>query len=306
MNMINVLQRLAELDSKNPNVAKPALKVTPDAAVQSIQKTLSEELSVDSLRYLSGVKSTLEECGMMPGMMPQESMMPPPTPSTPASFSINATAASGTEVADMLTQIMTLAGAHKAGPVGPEHMPADLPHTSISTVPPMSGADSMKKMLDVMNDKPEDEGMMGSAAGAGLGALVGGPMGAMAGGAIGSELTKEADPETDAGEVDVSGVGGALAGAAVDGDLDGAIDGYEAGKEISDGLTDDYDNSGADSNAIAGPGSVDFKKWNYEPNAGGGGDRMDGNMPKGRVTSEDSMTEKLYRDYQKFVTEAKK
>ncbi len=152
--MINVLKRLAELDSQNPNVTTAKPKMSADAAVEAVQKTLSEELSVESLRYLSGVKQTLDECGMYPEGMGMSSS----APSTPASFSINATAADGDEVANMLSQIMTLAG---AGKVGPGHMPVDKAPNVMTTLPSLSqanqsGNDEMKRMIDMMNE-PEAE-----------------------------------------------------------------------------------------------------------------------------------------------------
>jgi hypothetical protein len=206
MKMINVLQRLAELDAENPNVASAKSKITPDAAVAAIQKNLSEELSSESLKYLAGVKKAIAECGMMPQM--------PMTPTTPASFSINATAANGDEVAGMLTQIMNLAGVK---PVGPTDMPVDKPTTSFSTVPPMAGSgDDMKRMLDTMNkadsadtdlvsgdNKPEDEG---------LGNEFGGDEMSM------EEPAMDQD-DSASGDVDIAGVGGALAGAAIHGEI---------------------------------------------------------------------------------------
>ena len=313
MNMINVLQRLAELDDKNANV-KPA-RINPEAAVEAIQKTLSEELSMDSLKYLSGVKNTLEECGIMP-MMPQETMMPPSHPPVPASFSINATAASGGEVADMLTQIMNLAGVK---PVGPQDMPLDKPHTTVSTLPPMNGNDDMKRMMDIMN-KPEDESTEDEILG-------GNDMSPAMGGDTGGS------GEEPFGDVDVSGVGGALAGAAKDGDLDGAIDGYEAGQEVSNGPEDEgvmgatagagigaliggplgavaggamgssmedeeFDNSPADPTK---PPQFNSSKFSYDPNQGDHRERQKG-LPMANPANED-LTSKLFKDYQKFVTE---
>lgn len=85
MQMIDVLKRLAELDAGNPNVAQPTLE------------------SEKSLGTITNISESVNECGGMMGMS-----------NTPASFSINASAASGTEVADMLSQIMGLAGVKKS------------------------------------------------------------------------------------------------------------------------------------------------------------------------------------------------
>ena len=302
MNMINVLSRLAELDAKNSNVA-PA-KIKPDAAVKAVQQSLSEELSMDSLRYLSGVKETLEECGMMPGM---STGMPAPTP---ASFSINASAATGDEVASMLTNIMTLAGMHK---VGAEHMPAQEPK-AMSMVPPMNGADSMKKMLDVMNDPPEDESIgmepeMGDEMSSEIEPSVGGETNPLPGG--------EMEPEMGDDTPDISGVGGALAGAAIHGDADGAKKGMEDGEDSAhNGNEDirrmmdavdnmyDYDNKGADANAIAGPGpNFDSNQWAKQPTGLGVGRGVSQAPHANSHVSEDAITDKLFDDYKKFIGE---
>ena len=332
--MINVMKRLAELDSTNPNVAKDTTKVKlkADAAVEAVQQSLSEELSVESLRYLSGVKRTLDECGMYPEGMG----MAPSMPSTPASFSINATAADGDEVANMLAQIMTLAGGSK---VGPEHMPIDKEPNVMTTLPSLSqsnqaGNDEMKRMIDVMNEpgdagpvdsdgKPEDEGLLGTMAGAGIGAAVGGPLGAAVGGAAGDSITDSSPEDEGLGaipEVDIAGVGGGLAAAAMsDGDPEEIAAGVEAGKEFTGDteggemeakdhirkMMDMLDNSPNDPRDVP---AHDSEKFAYNPNGGGMGigDRMDGNMPKGNMTAEDTMTSRLFADYSKFVTEGEK
>lgn len=326
--MINVLQRLAELDGQNPNVVPAKPKISADASIEAVQRTLSEELSVESLRYLSGVKATLEECGMMPGM---ESMMPS-APAVPASFSINASASNGDEVASMLTQIMNLAGVK---PVGSQDMPLEPngPSAGNALVSPGNGNDEMKRMIDVMNeprgpgdnappemDAPEDEGLLGTMAGAGLGAALGGPLGAAVGGAAGDSMT---DPEEGLGEeppVDIAGVGGGLAAAALSGgDPEEIAAGVEAGQEATEGdqvLVPDakedmrrlmdmigggLDNAPNDPNDIP---KFDSNKMAYQPNDADVGDRMDGTMPKG--FAEDTMTQKLFNDYQQFMTEGSK
>ena len=75
MHMIDLMKRLAELDSKNPNVVK---------------------------------ESKVDECGMMPEMG-----MGMDRPSMPAS--INVTAGSGEELGNVLKDIMSLAGVKPAG-----------------------------------------------------------------------------------------------------------------------------------------------------------------------------------------------
>jgi hypothetical protein len=83
MQMIDVINRLRELDSANPNIAKP---------------TMTQEKSMGTITNVSG-KSTVKESavtecgGIMSGIEP---------PRMPASFSLNATAADGDEVAGLL------------------------------------------------------------------------------------------------------------------------------------------------------------------------------------------------------------
>jgi hypothetical protein len=122
MQMIDVMKRLAELDSTNPNVIKES--------------------------------ASLEECGPM-GMM--DSMGGMEKPSTPASMNI--TAGSGDELANMLATIMQLAGVKQDAPgemgdgPGVEIMTAE-PDVKVE---PMSGGDAMRSMIDKLNPM-DDEG----------------------------------------------------------------------------------------------------------------------------------------------------
>jgi len=125
MQMIDVMKRLAELDSANNNVIKE--------------------------------NASLEECGPM-GMM--DSMGGMEKPSTPASMNI--TAGSGDELANMLATIMQLAGVKQDAPgdmggePGVEIMTAE-PEVSVE---PMSGGDAMRSMMDKLNpmDDSGEEG----------------------------------------------------------------------------------------------------------------------------------------------------
>jgi len=216
MKMINVIQRLAELDLDNPNVVSEANKpkektakenngahgeetTSPIHGGQKKEKTM-ENLNLESLRYLAGVKDTIAECGMMGGG------------GQPAS--INITAGSGQELTGMLKDIMNLAGVSK---VEPHHMPVDSPDAGPSTVisaPAMAGAGrhkmdpnaEMHKLMaivdgpdmiqDSMNSDDQggegneeaEEGLVGGAIGGALGAVVGGPAGAAAGYSAGSKM----------------------------------------------------------------------------------------------------------------------
>jgi len=138
--MIDVLKRLAELDSANPNV-------------------IHEGQS----------RSELAECGMMPmpGMGGQSH--------TPASISM--TASSGPELSGMLADIMKLAGVHQVEPAHLGIQPAhDHGHDDVEVISSdpieLDGGDEteiMRSMMDRMNgemdggnemgDEETDEGM---------------------------------------------------------------------------------------------------------------------------------------------------
>lgn len=119
--MIDVMKRLAELDSTNSNVVKaesPKQELDGNNAVTGLNQytgetVLAEQISIAELQRLSGLNEGLAECGPM-GMMGGPSPMGMQQKPT-ASFSLNASAASGDEVASMLTQIMNLAGVKDAG-----------------------------------------------------------------------------------------------------------------------------------------------------------------------------------------------
>jgi hypothetical protein len=121
MQMIDVMKRLAELDSTNSNVVKaesPKQELDGNNAVTGLNQytgetVLAEQISIAELQRLSGLNEGLAECGPM-GMMGGPSPMGMQQKPT-ASFSLNASAASGDEVASMLTQIMNLAGVKDAG-----------------------------------------------------------------------------------------------------------------------------------------------------------------------------------------------
>ena len=135
MHMIDVLKKLAEIDANGG--LKEATQMINDPTVAVINE------------------STVQECGPMgmPGMAT-------PGSNTPASFSVNASAATGDEVANMLTQILTLAGVKKDGPVdGP--MGHDEPGHPLTGEPPMKGADDMKAAIQAIDQAEQETSAMG-------------------------------------------------------------------------------------------------------------------------------------------------
>ena len=124
MQMIDVLKRLAELDSTNPNVIKE--------------------------------NASVEECGPMGMMTPMGGMEKPTTPAT-----INITAGSGDELRGILGDIMKLAGVEKVTPdhLGVEHEPAVVTAEPAMAVGPAIGdRDDMRAVLDKMHDAGDEEG----------------------------------------------------------------------------------------------------------------------------------------------------
>lgn len=119
--MIDVMKRLAELDSKNPSIVKENQQV--------------------------------EECGIMPEMGMMGGM--PERPPMPAS--INMTAGSGDELSDMLATIMQLAG--RKAPGAEEPMGAE-PAIALTAEPEMGGGDpasDMRSMIDKLNPMDGDD-----------------------------------------------------------------------------------------------------------------------------------------------------
>jgi len=135
MQMIDVLKRLAELDSQNPRVAS----------------------NVPVLNKQNVSESQVEECGMMGAMTP-EMHMDSMKPSTPAT--INMTAGSADELGNLLKDIVSLAGM-KSEPA--MDMPAPMasmpPPAEPETGPdmPKSPADSMRSVIDKLNPMDGDD-----------------------------------------------------------------------------------------------------------------------------------------------------
>jgi len=124
MQMIDVMKRLAELDSTNPNIIKES--------------------------------QVVKEFGIMPmGDMGMDK------PNTPASMNI--TAGSGDELANMLATIMQLAGVKKVEPsdlgIEPEGGEDMLTAEPVSgdDEGPMSGTDTMRSMIDKLNPMDGDD-----------------------------------------------------------------------------------------------------------------------------------------------------
>jgi hypothetical protein len=137
MQMIDVIKRLAELDDANGGI-KESTKMVQDAKVAVI------------------TESAIGEFGSPMGM----TMTPPMgMASTPASFSINASAASGDEVANMLTQIMTLAGVKSHGDQ-PMHEPSGH-DAQLTGEPPMGGKAGIRSALDAIDQVEDEEAELG-------------------------------------------------------------------------------------------------------------------------------------------------
>jgi len=135
MHMIDVMKKLAELDSATPPKAQTQLTNDPTIAIVT--------------------ESAMGECGpmgmsMTPGMMPGAS-------TTPATFSINASAANGGEVSTMLRDILNLAGMKEvgAGDINPKDAGGPL------TGEPPQGGDEIKQALSAIDGIEDEEMQMG-------------------------------------------------------------------------------------------------------------------------------------------------
>lgn len=271
------------------------------------KETQMENLNLESLKMLSGIKAKVAECGI-----PAIEGMSGPS-SVPAS--ITATAGSGRELSDMLKDIMSLAGVK---PVTQQDMPVDTapsPASGSRTSEPdmkalMAVVDEPEQEIDGLNDiendgdKAEDEGMLGTALGGMAGGTAGEIGGAALGGAVGGPVGAA-----------IGGIAGDVAGTALGGKLGDKITG-EDGEEVTDEewtmdndveMTDkihiNHEENRPFSNSPKEKQGRDGVRQFGDTNSGGtGGDRMDGNMPKGNVS--DAMAESLFAEYQKFVAEA--
>jgi hypothetical protein len=278
MQMIDVLTRLAQLDSGNSNVvnpmSKPADKVAKKQTVAESGIKLPElpEPDLNNLKVLSGLQQ-VNECGPMGMMDSMGGHMEPHRP--PATFSINASAADGDEVAGMLSQIMNLAGVHKVGaePVIGGHDSHD-----DQGAPAPNDNEIMRSMLDTMNE-PEDETTMTALPPPEAGADAGGGLDDLDTGDIAGDLGAGGEPG-DLGDMadQVRDMADELSGTSKD----------ELGLES-------YDNTPADPTDVP---AFDANKLSWNPNAGG--------MNKG-VTNQPTATleDQLYSEYKKFVNEAK-
>jgi hypothetical protein len=231
MQMIDVMKRLAELDADNKNVVRES--------------------------------TNIEECGMMPmpGMGGSH---------TPAS--INMTADSGSELTGMLRDIMQLAGMNK---VEPEQLGVDSAPMSLSTEPvsavgpaiaePLSGADSMRSVLDKLNPEPENDG------GSELGPFQG-------------DSDSQDDVSMSHGDIDN------------DGDHD--MDDHDAEDDDETKKVDEYDNTPSDPNSAE---PFDANQFSNQENQPGSGQTSDGKTRQSNLPT--ATFEALMKDYKSFIGE---
>ena len=258
--------------------------ISPIHGGQKEEPTM-ENLNLESLRMLSGIKDKIAECGMGPMG----------SPNTPAS--INITAGSGSELTGMLKDIMNLAGVHQ---VTPDHMPLDKGPSAIVNAPPMAAEPQMKDLIamvdepedgphaDSMNDaddEQEDENMLTK----GLGGMAGGSAGEWAGGAIGTAL---GGPIGGA----IGTVAGDIAGTAMGSDLDDDDKKDESsGEKEKNRPWDSSPHEKVRQDGVRKFGDID----NNHQNA------LVGKNVK-QNESIDSIVKSLYQDYQEFVAEGEK
>lgn len=333
--MINVLQRLAELDGQNPRVERPRITETPVLGDGIKQLDISmPEPGINDLRKLSGVlKESIQECGI-PGMGA-------PMPMTPASLSMSA--GNANEIVTMMRGLADIASG--ASHSGMPAMGAEMPHGDA-----MMGGSEMPMPMDMDHDGDMDGVAMDMGAepemgmeepGMGSDDLGGGPMG-------GDELAdmvnklktgqpvkistnmpvkvKTSNP-VSGGEKDEGVIGGALgavAGGALGGPM-GAVGGYSAGSKAGDDLAGDEEDESMAEDMRVWDTSPKETTRDYNPNdfaqmfnkikdidQAKAATRADNPLKRESVEEAqpaDSLTEltnKLFSDYQAFVNESKK
>lgn len=144
MQMIDVLKRLAELDSANPQVAT---------------STMKNEQSLATVSNIAGetINESISECGPM-GMMGMGGTQS----RTPATFSINATAADGAEVSSMLRDIMNLAGVKPVSDLPAFGGPKEIELEPVHALEPMDGGqsagDEMSDLIGMVDRMNGDDG----------------------------------------------------------------------------------------------------------------------------------------------------
>ena len=156
MNMIDVMKRLAELDSQNPNVVNESKMAELDDDLKTMSaeefKAKYKKTKAEARAAMKpDAKESLAECGMMP--MPGMSGM---SPSSPANISI--TAGSGPELSGMLKDIMSLAGIQRSEPAA---MPTPMTAEPEIEIEPAEPEDDMRSMIDKMNEPDDDAGEFG-------------------------------------------------------------------------------------------------------------------------------------------------
>jgi hypothetical protein len=132
MQMIDVMKRLAELDSVNPQVAKTAMQA--EQSLATVSNIEGEQIT-----------ESISECGPM-GMSSMD------RPSMPASFSINASAESGAEVSSMLRDIMNLAGVKPVADLPTFGGPKEIEIEPVHALEPMNPMGSNQTAGDEMSD----------------------------------------------------------------------------------------------------------------------------------------------------------
>jgi len=341
MQMIDVLKRLAELDSNNKNVVYETpveKKQTPIVEGKDVELNLPEP-DLGDLKVLSGVRklneSFIPECGMP--------AMGAPMPNIPATF--NMSAQSATEIVSMMRGMMDLAKTDVPAQTMMPAMGAPMPSSMANamgdvdgdgdhdmkdhdleqpdagvlepTEPKVTGptfgddaddtggdelADMMKKLktgepvkittdmpVKVSSDEPmkaitdklnkidsddesEKEGILGALAGGAVGAAAGGPLGALTGAAAGDQLT-DGDPKEETYS-------------------------NEPNEKVRDYNPNDF------ANIINKVRSADLETTPY----GSASNPMPDDKKKEESVafeSSDDLTNKLFAEYKKFVSETK-
>ena len=143
--MINVLKRLAELDSSKSQTNNKMKNVESLMTVSN-----SPEVDpVSEITRLAGLR--VNECGMMEIPESPIAVAPPAQPHSPAS--INVSANTGDEVSDMLRSLMAMSGLDKSEPASHQEIEIGQPHDVSQTHGSMGGdMNDLIGMIDANSD----------------------------------------------------------------------------------------------------------------------------------------------------------
>ena len=284
--MINVLKRLAELDSSKSQTNNKMKNVESLMTVSN-----SPEVDpVSEITRLAGLR--VNECGMMEIPESPIAVAPPAQPHSPAS--INVSANTGDEVSDMLRSLMAMSGLDKSEPASHQEIEIGQPHDVSQTHGSMGG--DMNDLIGMIDANSDGDSEM--------------PFGDEEGGEEPGVFGGEEEPFGDEGDEDPFGGnddnGGDEQEAPFGDEEGGEDDGVEFGDE--EGGEDDTEESMGRRPYVNSPDEEieghDYGDKQVTPKPQGMKQRSGDNPYRPAHEAVDSTALRLLRDYKSFVNES--